>query len=114
LRNPASFCGIVGLRPSIGRVARTPVAKIDRTLSANGPMARTVADLALLLDAMAGEHPADPLSLPALPTPFLAAARSGERPRRVAYSATLGVTPVDPEIAAITRQAAERFTEAGA
>src|SRR4051795_9701101 len=52
LRNPASFCGIVGMRPSIGRVARTPSAKIDRTLSANGPMARTVEDLALMLDAL--------------------------------------------------------------
>jgi len=114
LRNPASFCGIVGMRPSIGRVARTPVAKIDRTLSANGPMARTVEDLALLLDAMAGEHPADPLSLPALPTSFLAAARSDWRPRRVAYSATLGITPVDPEIAAITAKAAQGFAEFGA
>jgi len=114
LRNPASFCGIVGMRPSIGRVARTPASKIDRTLSVNGPMARTVADLALLLDAMAGEHPADPLSLPVLPTSFLAAARSGGRPRRVAYSATLGVTPVDPEIAAITAKAAQRLAEAGA
>jgi amidase len=113
LRNPASFCGIVGMRPSIGRVAHTPVAKIDRTLSAHGPMARTVDDLALLLDAMAGEHPADPLSLPALPTSFLAAARSGHRPKRVAYSATLGITPVDPEIAAVTRAAAGRFGEAG-
>jgi amidase len=113
LRNPASFCGVVGMRPSIGRVAHTPVAKVDRTLSAHGPMARTVDDLALMLDAMAGEHPADPLSLPALPTSFLAAARSGQRPRRVAYSATLGITPVDPEIAAITRAAAERFAEIG-
>jgi amidase len=114
LRNPASFCGVVGLRPSIGRVARTPVAKIDRTLSVNGPMARNVEDLALLLDAMAGEHPADPLSLPAPANSFLAAVRSGRRPKRVAYSATLGITPVDPEIAAITRRAAERFAAAGA
>jgi amidase len=113
LRNPASFCGIVGMRPSLGRVARTPVAKIDRTLSANGPMARTVEDLALMLDAMAGEHPADPLSLPAPTTSFLAAARSGKAPKRVAYSATLGISPVDPEIAAITRRAAERLAEAG-
>jgi amidase len=114
LRNPASFCGIVGLRPSIGRVARTPSAKIDRTLSANGPMARNVEDLALMLDAMSGEHPADPLSLPALPVPFLDAARSGVKAKRVAYSADLGVTPVDPEIAAITRKAALRFSETGA
>jgi amidase len=67
LRNPASFCGIVGMRPSIGRVAHSPAFKIDRNLTVHGPMARNVEDLALLLDAMSGEHPADPLSLPALP-----------------------------------------------
>jgi amidase len=114
LRNPASFCGVVGMRPSIGRIAHTPVAKIDRNLGVQGPMARNVEDLALLLDAMSGEHPADPLSLPRLPTPFLAAARSGKRPKRVAYSPDLGITPVDPEVAAITRKAAMRFAEAGA
>jgi amidase len=114
LRNPASFCGVVGMRPSIGRVAHTPVAKIDRNLTVHGPMARNVEDLALLLDAMSGEHPADPLSLPRLPTAFLAAARSGKRPKRVAYSPDLGITPVDPEVAAITRKAASRFAEAGA
>src|SRR5205807_5448102 len=47
-------------------------------------------------------------------TPFLAAARSGKRPKRVAYSPDLGITPVDPEVAAITRKAALRFAEAGA
>ncbi len=114
LRNPASFCGIVGLRPSIGRVAHTPVAKIDRNLGVQGPMARNVEDVALLLDAMSGEHPADPLSLPALPTSFLSAARSGRKPKRVAYSPDLGITPVDPEVAAITRKAALRFAELGA
>jgi amidase len=114
LRNPASFCGVVGLRPSIGRVAHTPAAKIDRNLGVQGPMARNIEDLALLLDAMSGEHPADPLSLPLLPTSFLSAARSGRKPKRVAYSPDLGITPVDPEVAAITRKAAFRFAEAGA
>src|SRR5207247_10589872 len=70
LRNPASFCGIVGLRPSIGRVAHSPKFAIDRNLGVQGPMARNVEDLALLLDAMSGEHPADPLSLPVLPASF--------------------------------------------
>src|SRR5882724_8885407 len=70
LRNPASFCGVVGLRPSIGRVAHSLSASIDRNLTVHGPMARNVEDLALLLDAMSGEHPADPLSLPSLPTSF--------------------------------------------
>jgi amidase len=114
LRNPASFCGIVGLRPSIGRVAHTPAAKVDRNLSVQGAMARNVEDLALLLDAMSGEHPADPLSLPALPPSFRSAARSGKGPKRVAYSPDLGITPVDPEVAALTSKAALRFAEAGA
>lgn len=113
LRNPASFCGVVGIRPSIGRVAHTPNGMVDRTLSADGPMARNVEDLALLLDAMSGEDKGDPLSLPALPTSFLAAARSGARPKRIAYSPNLGISPVDPEIAEITRKAAHRFAEAG-
>lgn len=113
LRNPASFCGIVGMRPSIGRVPHSPAFKIDRNLTVHGPMARNVEDIALFLDAMSGEHPADLLSLPRLPTSFLSAARSGKRPKRVAYSPDLGITPVDPEVAAITRQAASRFAEAG-
>ncbi|MCA1397333.1 amidase family protein [Bradyrhizobium sp. BRP56] len=114
LRNPASFCGIVGLRPSIGRVAQTPKFGVDRTLGQQGPMARNVEDLALLLDAMSGEHAADPLSLPTLPTSFLSAARSNQKPKRIAYSPDLGITPVDPEVRAVTRKAAERFAAAGA
>jgi amidase len=114
LRNPASFCGVVGMRPSIGRVAHTLVAQIDRNVTVHGPMARNVEDLALLLDAMSGEYPADPLSLPSPMVSFLSAARSGRGPKRVAYSPDLGITPVDPEVAAITRQAAARFAEAGA
>ena len=113
LRNPASFCGIVGMRPSIGRVAHTPAAKIDRNLGVQGPMARNIEDLALMLDAMSGEHRADPLSLPKLPTSFLSAARSGKKPKRVAYSPDLGITPVDPEVKEITRKAAMRFADAG-
>ncbi len=114
LRNPASFCGVVGLRPSIGRVAHTPKFMIDNTLGVQGPMARNVEDLALLLDAMSGERPADPLSLPALSASFLSAARSGAKRKRIAYSSDLGITPVDPEVMAVTRKAASRFAEAGA
>ncbi|MEN3348391.1 MAG: amidase [Bradyrhizobium sp.] len=114
LRNPASFCGIVGLRPSIGRVAHTVAAAVDRNLGVQGPMARNVEDLALLLDAMSGEHPGDPLSLPSPAASFLSAARSGKKPKRIAYSPDLGITPVDPEVKAVTRKAAERFAEAGA
>jgi len=113
LRNPASFCGVVGLRPTPGRVAHTPGLKIDNRLSVEGPMARNVSDCALFLDAMTGEDARDAVSLPAPPTSFLAAARSGWKPLKVAYSPDLGITPVDPEVAAITRSAAHRLAEAG-
>ena len=113
LRNPASFNGVVGLRPTPGRVAHTPGAKIDNRLSVEGPMGRNVEDTALMLDAMLGEDARDAVSLPAPASSFLAAARSGWKPVRVAYSADLGITPVDPEVVEITRAAAHRLAEAG-
>jgi amidase len=114
LRNPASFCGIVGMRPSIGRVAHTPGAILGQTLGVQGPMARNVEDVALLLDAMAGASAEDPISQPPPSQSFLAVARSGWAPRRIAYSVDLGITPVDPEVADIVRGAARRLEAAGA
>lgn len=113
LRNPASFCGIVGLRPSPGRVAADPGLLVDDILSVEGPMARTVEDVALFLDAMSGENPANPVSLPRDGTNYRRAAQSRALPSRVAFSADLGITPVDPEVAEICRAAAYRFTELG-
>ena len=113
LRNPASFCGIVGMRPTPGRVAQSRALCVDGTLGVQGPMARTVEDLALLLDAMAGDDPRDPLSKPRPTQSFLTSARSGWRPMRVAYSSDLGITPVDPEVADITRRAAMSLVAAG-
>lgn len=114
LRNPASFCGIVGLRPSPGRVATERGAPIENLLSVQGPMARNVEDCAFFLDCLSGEDIRDPVSLPKPVTSFLAAAQSGLVPRRVAYSPNLGITPVDNEVAEITRRAAYRFAEIGA
>ena len=113
LRNPASFCGIVGMRPTPGRVAQSRALCVDGTLGVQGPMARTVEDLALLLDAMSGDDPRDPVSKPRPGQSFLLSARSGWRPIRVAYSADLGITPVDPEVAEITRRAAMSLAAAG-
>jgi len=114
LRNPASFCGVVGMRPSPGRVAASVFSKIDGTLGVEGPMARNVEDLALLFDAMIGEEPGDPLSLPADGTSYQKACRSGWKPKRVAISRDLGLPPVDPAVAGIVMNAARRFTETGA
>ena len=113
LRNPASFCSVVGLRPSPGRVARGPTDLSFENLSAAGPMARNVGDVGLMLDAMVGHHPGDPISLPAPAESFRRAAEAAEPPLRVAYSKDLGVTPVDPEVAEITRTAAGRYAETG-
>ncbi len=113
LRNPASFCGVCGMRPSPGRVATTRTSKLDGNLGQEGPMARNVKDLALLFDAMVGEEPADPVSLPHDGTSYLDAVRSGWAPAKVAFSRDLGITPVDPEVASIVEAAARRFEDAG-
>jgi amidase len=113
LRNPASFCGVAGMRPSPGRVAATVFSKIDSTLGVEGPMARNVQDLALLFDAMVGEEAADPLSLPSDGTSYLKAARSGWKPKRVAVSRDLGLPPVDPAVAELVLAAAAKLEAEG-
>lgn len=115
LRTPAAFCAVVGLRPSPGRVARSRTRLPFDTLWVQGPMARTVGDAALMLDAMSGEHAADPISLPRPEQAFVAAVDSPTPPRRVAWSRDLGgITPVAPEVAEICERAAQRFAEIGA
>ncbi len=113
LRNPASFCGVVGMRPSPGRVAATPGTKIDTTLGVEGPMARNVEDLSLFFDAMVGEEAGDPISLPSDGTSYLKAARSGWKPKRVAVSRDLGLPPVDAEVADIVMRAARKLEAEG-
>lgn len=113
LRNPASFNGIVGLRPSPGRVASGPLANLFDTLGMDGPMARDVADLALLLDAMAVTDTRAPLSLETPARSFLAAAEARTPPRRVAFSPDLGITPVDSRVEACCRDAVARLADHG-
>ena len=113
LRNPASFCGVVGLRPSPGRVASTVTGKIDSTLGLEGPMARNVTDLCLLLDAMSGFEQGDPLSLPRDKHSFSSVMENHWKPKRVAFSRDLGITPVDPEIVAIAEAAAKALQASG-
>lgn len=113
LRNPASFCGVVGLRPSLNRLCNGPSGTPFQSLSMQGPMARNVEDCALLLDAMVGTGPENPMTLPRPHRSFLNAARSGKKPRKVAFSRDLGIPPVDPQVDEICARAAQRFEEAG-
>jgi amidase len=113
LRIPASFCAVVGLRPSPGLVPHGPGPEAFDDLAVAGPMARNVADLALMLDAMAVFDPRDPLSRPPPAARFLDAVLKPQAPRRVGFSADLGFLPVEPEVREIAAAAAHRFTERG-
>jgi amidase len=115
LRTPAAFCAVVGLRPSPGRVARGPLRLPFNTLWVEGPMARTVGDAALMLDAMVGTHPEDPLSKPAPTAPFVGAVERPRAPARVGWSPDLGgLVPVAREIRDVCGRVAARFHELGA
>jgi aspartyl-tRNA(Asn)/glutamyl-tRNA(Gln) amidotransferase subunit A len=113
IRMPAHFCGVFGLKPSFGRVPYYPVGTGDLT-SHMGPMTRTVADGALMLELMAGPHHLDYTTLEAWPAPYLARLSEGIKGARIAYSPDLGVARVDPEVAALVKAAALRFSELGA
>ena len=114
LRNPAAFTGVVGLRPSPGRVVNAKELNRFQSLSVRGPMARDVRDLALFLDVMAGFDAHDPLTFDAPSVPFREAVERPPRLKRVAFSPDLGgITPVDPEVAAICERAARAFEELG-
>jgi amidase len=108
LRQPAAFCSVVGLRPTPGRVARTAPQPDDR-LCVAGPMARTVADVALMLDAMSGADERDPISLPAPAVSFSEQTKQARPPSRVAFSPTLGLCPVSAEVEALCEQAIGHF-----
>ena len=115
LRLPAAFCGVVGFRPSPGLVPVWPNALGWDGYSVQGPMARTVADTALMLSAIAGPDPRAPISYPVDPRAFMAAVRA---PRiaglRVAWGGGLGVTPVDQEVLEICHHAMGAFRRLGA
>lgn len=112
IRIPAAFCGIYGLKPSYGRVPMWPVSNTDST-SHNGPMTRTVADAALMLGVMAGPDDLDRTALDAAPADYAGRLADGVRGWRVAWSPDLGGLRVDPEVAAVARQAARAFEELG-
>ncbi len=114
LRIPASFCSVLGLRPSPGRVAMGPDAIPWQSMSVTGPMARSVADLALCLDAMVGPNLKDPRSMERPQGLFLEAVDRPAAPGKVAFSPDLGLAPVDGEVRDICARAAGRFGELGA
>ena len=118
LRNPASFCNVVGLRPSPGRVPRWPAPDVADMLSVSGPMGRTVADTALLLAVLSGPDPRVPLALdqppPALSDPgqMRALLDRDIEGIRVAWSPDLGL-PVAPDVLEVLAPARQVLAELG-
>lgn len=106
LRTPAAFCGVAGLRPTPGLVPRKPMADPFDTIFVEGPMARNVADLGLMLDAMTEFHAADLLS-GRTNAGFAAAAARPQAAKTLAVSADLGILPVDADIGATFERVVE-------
>jgi len=113
LRIPASFCGIVGLRPSLGLVPIHPTDWLWDTLQVSGPMARTAEDVALMLQSIAGPSDLSPLAQPIAGRDFVAAVRAPRRHLKVAYCHDIAGIGVDPEVERVCRDAAFALKQAG-
>ncbi len=115
LRNPAAFCGVVGLRPTPGRVPTWPAPMAWSQLSVQGPMGRTVADVALTLSAIAGPDPRVPVSLADDGAGFAAPLPEELAGLRVAWAPDLGGrVAVDPAVRAALAPATAVFEQLGA
>ncbi len=114
LRTPACYCGIVGLRPTPGRAGGAGPDTAFNIESVQGPMARTVRDTALFLDAMCGFIPASPISIEAPKTPFQQAVLQADTDVSIAWAGDLnGLSPITGEVDAILRGSLERASAAG-
>jgi len=116
VRNPASVCGIVGLKPTYGLVSRRGVFPLSYTLDHVGPLTRTVADTALMLDAIAGYDPDDPGSAPTQSRHFGRLLDRGVRDLRIGFVRHFHETdtPAHPEVTAALEDAARVLQAEGA
>jgi Asp-tRNA(Asn)/Glu-tRNA(Gln) amidotransferase A subunit family amidase len=113
VRIPAAFCGVAGFKPSLGRIPMTILPSVFDDIAHFGPLARTVEDAILFMEATAGPSDEDPLSLD---TPFDASrARDGaSSERRFALSTDLGYYAIDPAVSYVVRRTADQLRRAGA
>ena len=113
LRNPAGFCNVVGFRTSRGRVPVYPSAPGLSALSVEGPIARTVQDVAILLSVMAGPDPRVPISIDEPGSVFSRPLQRDFRGTRIAWSRNLGRYPVQPVVNEVCDRARSTFAELG-
>ena len=113
LRNPASFCNVVGFRPSTGRVPSWPSDHAWFSFGVQGPMARCVDDIALQMSVMAGPDDRAPLSLQESGEMFAERLETDLSGKRIAIASTLGGLPVLPEVSEVIEQQRQVFVELG-
>jgi amidase len=113
LRNPASFCNVVGFRPSTGRVPTWPSDNAWFSFGVQGPMARTVQDVSLMLAAIAGPDHRVPLSITEPSDQFLGPLDVDLRGKRIAFAPTLGGLPVCREVVKVIEEQRRVFTHLG-
>ncbi len=117
IRAPASFCGIFGLKSSRGRIPMYPLLPgweaLDRRVSHYGPLTRTVADAAMMMEVMAGPDDRDPLSFPGGRVNYRQEVKKGVRGLHVAWSGDLGHAVVDPVVRAAIEDAVRVFSKMG-
>lgn len=113
IRQPASFCGVVGLKPTFGMVPMYPPSVVG-TFVSEGALTRTVRDTAIFLDVVAGYDGRDAFSAPVTQRDLLARCDGDLAGLRVVWSPDLGYAAVDPRVRDIAGRAAARFTELGA
>ena len=115
IRIPASFCGLVGFKPTFGRVPMYPAAGGNELVAHVCPLARTVRDVGLMMSAIARHDPRDPFALPDDGVDYRSACDESlaRTPLRIAWSADLGFAPVERETREIAETAARAFAEIG-
>lgn len=114
IRIPAALCGVVGLKPTFGRVSLRGVFPLSWSLDHAGPIARTVRDVATLLQVIAGYDPLDPGSAEVPVGDYLLDIEGGVRSWRVAVAAGDYFEDLDPEVAAAHAEAVDAFADLGA
>ncbi|MDE2902847.1 MAG: amidase family protein [Chloroflexota bacterium] len=113
IRIPAACCGVVGHKPTLGRVPHAPLRHGFAPMSHLGPMARSVADTALLLDVIAAQDHADPASLPPEGLSYTEIASRPPESGRIAWAPQLGQAEADPEVLQPCRAAVEALAADG-
>jgi Asp-tRNA(Asn)/Glu-tRNA(Gln) amidotransferase A subunit family amidase len=113
VRIPAGFCGLVGFKPSFGRVPQTPGFPGWDHVGTTGPLTRSVRDAAAVMDVIAGGDDRDRTSLPREPESYLAACEEGVRGLHVAWTPDLGYASVDERVLDLCGNAAAEFDTLG-